>query len=91
MNRPATIVGTPLIASTKMRTGRRNGPPISLRNTAHSRPSGTEIMIASPTCSSVPTMACIDAALVEGSLGPPSDASFVKNAHVSPLMPLINT
>ena len=47
----------PLIASTMMRTGRRSGPPISLRNTAHRKPSGTDNSMARPTCSSVPTMA----------------------------------
>ena len=30
------IDGTPLMASTKIRTGRRSGPPISFRKTAHS-------------------------------------------------------
>src|SRR5204863_301038 len=57
MKRPATIDGTALIASTIMRTGRARQPPISLRNTAVVTPSGTEISMARPTCSSVPTSA----------------------------------
>ena len=70
MNRPAMIEGTPLIASTKIRTGRRSGPPISFRNTAHRKPSGTEIRMARPTCSSVPTMACVAPPIVADDSGP---------------------
>ncbi len=40
MNRPATIEGSAVIASTIVRTKRVNGPRISLRNIAHVMPSG---------------------------------------------------
>ena len=42
MNRPATIDGIALIASTIMRTGRASRPPISFRKTAVAMPSGTD-------------------------------------------------
>ena len=41
MNRPATTEGRPLMASTKIRTGRAQRLRISLRNTAVRKPSGT--------------------------------------------------
>ena len=42
MNRPATTDGSPLMASTKIRTGRRHRLRVSFRNTAVSRPSGRD-------------------------------------------------
>ena len=57
MNSPATIEGIALMVSTINRTGRARRPPTSFRNTAVATPRGTDMSTASPTCSSVPTMA----------------------------------
>ena len=58
MNRPATIDGSAVIASTMVRTNRANRPGNSLRKTAQVRPSGTVMTSAMVIMLSVPTIAC---------------------------------
>ncbi len=57
MNRPATIDGSAVIASTSVRTGRAIRPPTSDMKTAAAMPSGTANSVARPSCSSEPTTA----------------------------------
>ncbi len=59
MNRPATIEGSAVIASTRVRTGRAIRPPTSDMKTAAAMPSGTANSVARPSCSSEPTTAWI--------------------------------
>ncbi len=88
MNRPATIEGVPLIASTKIRTGRCRRPRTSFRYTAVITPSGTEISTAIPTCSKVPTIACRPPVWLVGESGPTSSIVVVKKATRMNWMPL---
>ncbi|CAB4599130.1 unannotated protein [freshwater metagenome] len=57
MNRPATIEGTALMASTTVRSGLAKRPFTSLRYTAVVMPRGTAMRLAIPTCWMVPMMA----------------------------------
>ena len=82
MNRPATIDGSPLMASTKIRTGRRNRLRVSLRNTAVARASGTVITSARPTCSQAADDGVRAAALGGGHGG--GDAALVLGEEVGP-------
>ena len=54
MNRPETTEGMPLMASTKIRTGRRSLDRVSFKKMAVITPKGREITRAMPTCSMVP-------------------------------------
>ena len=65
MNRPATIDGSAVIASTTVRTMRANRPPTSVMKTAVPMPSGSVIAIAMPSSISGADDRVQDAALVE--------------------------
>ena len=91
MNRPETIDGIPLMASTKILTVRRSRERLSLRKTAHDTPNGNEMSRARPTCSSVPTMACSPPPAVAGSLGVIPLWVWAKNPRRSAGSPLTST
>ncbi len=57
MKRPATMDGSAVIASTRVRTGRAIRPPTSDMKTAAEMPSGTANRVARPSCSSEPMIA----------------------------------
>ncbi len=57
MNKPATIDGSAVIASTIVRTKRAKRPPISLRKSAVTMPSGMEMASAMLIWISVPMIA----------------------------------
>ena len=79
--------GTPLIASTNIRTGLRPLPPISFRKTAVARARGTEIRMAMATCSSVPTMECSAPPAFAPEVGATNCWVCTKNVNVNALMP----
>src|SRR5262249_17492511 len=72
MNRPATIDGSAVIASTTVRTGPARRLRVSLMKTAHKRPSGTVNRLASEMITRDPTMACLIPPFDNGSSGPVS-------------------
>ena len=79
------------MASTRTRVTRASRPRDSVRWTAVMRPSGVARMVASPTCSMVPMMACLAPPTVAGSAGPTFSNVSVKNDLVTPCRPLLRT
>ena len=87
MNRPATIEGSAVIASTTVRTNRANLPPTSVMNTAVPMPSGSVIATAMPSWMSVPTIACRMPPLVERRRGPDAAMSLGEEVQVQQRLP----
>ncbi len=75
------------MASTKIRTGRRQRLRDSLRNTAAASPRGSDQMRARPTSSMVPTRAWAPPPAVAGSVGVMPAWSCTKNPKRSALTP----
>ncbi len=91
MNRPATIEGIPLMASTSTRVTLASRPRDSVRWMAVRSPSGVASRVARPTCWKLPMMACLAPPTVAGSAGPTLSSVSVKNAFVIPPRPLLTT
>ncbi len=78
MNRPATIDGSAVIASTIVRTNCAKRPPTSFRNSAVTMPSGIEMASAMLIWISVPTIACATPPTSSPSSGPANSMSWMK-------------
>ena len=83
MNRPATIEGRAVIASTTVRTTRANRPPTSVMNTAVPMPRGSVMASAMPSWMSEPTIACRTPPCSKPSLGPTPLMSWVQKFQCS--------
>ena len=91
MNKPATMDGIPLMASTRNRTMRASWPPYSLMYTAVITPRGTDSTVAIATCSRVPIRAWRAPPVVAGSSGPTASRVSLKKLALKASRPFVST